>query len=55
MPMTAPAGIGGNIGLSGGINGGTGGQAMGMALLVILGGLTVLYVWTRGMQGIRGG
>jgi hypothetical protein len=48
-----PAGVQGNLAISGGVGGGAGGQAGVVALILILGGLVVLYTQTRGIQGIR--
>lgn len=49
----APAGVQGNIALSGGFGGGAGGQGGVVALILILGGLAIFYVQTRRIQGIR--
>lgn len=47
----APAGVQANFGVTTGVRGGGGAQSGAIALLVLLGGLVVLYLSTRGIQG----
>jgi len=48
-----PAGVQGNVSVSGGFGGSGGTQGGVFALIVLLGGLAVFYVATRGIQGSR--